>query len=298
MELNKDRLSAMRTAFNLKFQNAFSAVPTVYDKFSMVEGDAAHTTIDFPFLETFAFLREWIGPRQIKNLTSRVLRMTEKAYEDTVAVKVRDIETDNWKQYASLIAQMGQAGAQLWDRLAIEALTNPKAWIDNKAFFGEHKYGKQTIANAVSTALNETTFDAAFLTMCSYQGHNGEALGVRPDTLMHGPSLSATAWNIVKNSKVVVTEGTAAIDNRNFNKVELLENPRLVGDYANDWYLMQANGVIKPVILQKSKDVELVPLDKPDHENVFDRDEILYGSKAYGSAAAAFPHLVYRGGRG
>ncbi len=292
MELNSQNLSAMRTAFILKFKNAFGAVPTTYQKFCMVEGSKDTTMLEFPFLETFAFMRKWVGDRQVKNLNSKVLQLVEEAFEDTIGVPVRSIEADKWQLYGAIFAQMGEAGAQLWDRLAVEAITAPKPWLDNKAFFGTHKYGNSTIINSTSSDLSVTTFESAFTAMCSYAGHNGEKLGVRPDTLMVGPALYNSAWEIIENTHTV--SGNATLPNRNYKKVELLENSRLDGD---SWFLMQAKGQIKPVILQKSKECELVALDKSTDENVFSRAEIIYGTSAYGSAACAFPHLIYRGGQ-
>lgn len=298
MELNPNVLSAMRTAFNMKFQEAFDATETVYEKFCMIEGDPGHSAVEFPFLETFAFMREWIGPRQAKNLKSQSLRVVERAFEDTVRIRVRDIETDNWKQYAVLIAQMGQAGRQLWDRLSAEALTGSGKWIDGKTFFhASHKYGDNTICNTTSDALSQSSFETAYETMGTYLSHNGEILGVHPDTLIVGQKLRATAWDIIRNTKVAVGENGAVIDNRNLDLVDIVINPRLTGTYADDWYLCQCKGIIKPVILQKSKECELTALDRPEHENVFERDEIIYGTKAYGNAVCAFPHLIYRGGR-
>ncbi len=298
MELNPNVLSAMRTAFSMKFQDAFAAASTVYEKFCMIEGDPAHSAVEFPFLETFAFMREWIGPRQAKNLKSQTLRVVERAFEDTVKIRVRDIETDNWKQYAILIAQMGQAGSQLWDRLAAEAITGSDKWIDGKTFFHTaHKYGESVICNTSPDTLSRESFETAYETMTSYRSHNGEAMSVIPDTLMVGPKLRATAWDIIKNTKSVSGENGAVVDNRNLDIVEIVINPRLVDEYENDWYLSQNKGILKPVILQKSKDCELTALDRMEDENVFERDEVIYGTKAYGNAVCAFPHLIYRGGR-
>ena len=298
MELNPNVLTSMRTAYSLKFQQAFDAVETLYDKFCMIEGDSAHSILEFPFLETFAFMREWIGPRQVKNLKSQSLRVVERAFEDTVKIRVRDIETDNWKQYASLIAQMGQAGKQLWDRLAVEAITANENWIDGVPFFSaDHLYGTNSICNTSAEALTKESFEAAYETMTSYQAHNDQTLAVIPDTLMVGPKLRAAAWDIIKNTKVVSGPDGAVIDNRNFDLVEIIVNPRLTGSYADDWYLLQNKGIIKPVILQKSKECELTAMDRPENESVFERDEIIYGTKAYGNAVCAFPHLIYRGGR-
>jgi phage major head subunit gpT-like protein len=53
--------------------------------------------------------------------------------------------------------------------------------------------------------------------------------------------------------------------------------------------------VIKPVIVQKGKEPIFTRLDKDTDENVFMRNEFLYGTEAYGAAALAFPHLAYAG---
>ena len=298
MNITADKISAMQTAFDLKFKEAFHASKPLYEKFSMVVGDADHTTVELPFLEAFAFMRKWVGPRQIKNLAARKLVMREEAYEDTIGIPMRDIETDNWGLYANTIAQMGDNGASLWDRLAAAALTNAGKWIDGKNFFatdrvyGDGKHGA-TICNKTTSALSASTFDTAYQTMCGYQGHNGEPLGVVPTTLMVGPKLRKTAFEIL-NAKLV-SDGTTTVDNPNLGVCEAIVNPRLVGDYDDYWFLMACGGPIKPVAVQKSKEAELVSLNRPTDQFVFTEGAALFGTDAYGSAAAAFPHLVYGG---
>ena len=85
------------------------------------------------------------------------------------------------------------------------------------------------------------------------------------------------------------------MDNPNLGLCEVIVNPRMVGDYAKYWFLMSCKGPIKPVALQKSKEPVLTSLNRPTDANVFMEGQALFGTDAYGSAAAAFPHLVFAG---
>ena len=134
MKLTTDALRALKTSFNLKFTEAMTAAhaEAVHPEFCMDVGDADFSIVEIPFLEQFAFMREWIGDRKVKNLSEKVLRITEKPWEDTVAIGQRDLETGAWKQKGAVIAALGAGGEQLWDTLFIEAITNPGNWIDGK----------------------------------------------------------------------------------------------------------------------------------------------------------------------
>lgn len=294
MNLTAEKIQAMTTAFDAVFKDAFGTAPTTYEKYCMIVGDASHTIVELPFFETFAFMREWIGPRQIKNLTAQKLVMREKAYEDTLGVPMRAIETDNWGLYSNSIAQLAENAKNLWDRLATEALTNPGSWLDGKAFFAtDRKYGKSVISNKTTSALSATTFNTAYETMCSYCAHNGEPLGIIPDTLIVGPKNRKVAFDIL-NAKLI-SDGTTTVDNPNLGICEAVINPRLVGAYDDYWYLACTKGKNKPIAIQKSKEGALVSLNRPTDDNVFMEGQALFGTDAYGSAAAAMPHLIYGG---
>ena len=304
MDINRSLMSAVYTYISMRFKNAFTgaAAKSTYQVFCMLDGNVNSKVLEFPFLEAFAFMREWIGSRKAKNLASKKLRIVERAFEDTIGIPMRDIETDSWQQYGTIFGQMGQAGEQLWDRLAVAALTGAGNWIDDKAFFlstasgnGARKYGSSIIVNKATDALTAEIFAAKRTIMMSYSGHKGESLGVVPDTLMVGPALEDTAWDILENEFRYDATDKVQIKNKNKGRAKVVVNKRLVGDYANHWYLMDCSGEIKPVILQQSKKAKLTRMDNETDANVFMNGEALYGSDAYGNAAAAFPHLVFGG---
>ena len=80
MELNHETLSAMRTSFNLKFKQAVEGAETIYRELADIEGDPKHTAMEIPFLDAFAGMREWLGPRQIKNLATHKIRLVERPW--------------------------------------------------------------------------------------------------------------------------------------------------------------------------------------------------------------------------
>ena len=292
----RDKFNAMRTAYDLAFKNAFEAASTTYEKFCMTVGDAAHTTIELPFLEQFADMRRWVGARQIKNLEGKMLTMIEDAYEDTIGIPTRKIETDNWGVYMPAIQQMAVNGKVLWDKLAAEALVNAGKWLDDKPFFNTgRKYGDSVICNTTTAELTAETFNTAYDTMSAYCGHKGVPLTVVPDTLIVGPALRSRAHEILVSQYTVDSTGKVTVENPNKGLVEIIINPRLVGKAAKNWYLACCKGPIKPIAIQKSKDAVLVSKNQPTDEGVFMEDQALFGTSAYGSAAPAFPHLLYGG---
>ena len=296
MNLTAEKFAAMKIAYDMAFKNAFEAAPTTYEQFCMIVGDSAHTTVKLPFMEQFACMRKWLGARQIKNLEGKMITMTEDAYEETVGIKVREIETDNWGMYMPTIQQMAVSAKALWDQLAAAAILDPKAWIDNKAFFAtDRKYGKSTICNKTTDALSAAAFKTAWTAMQGYCGHAGEPLAVQPDVLMVGPALEFTARDILENEYEIDGTGKITVKNSCKGLAKLIINKRFVGPYANHWRLMSCAGPIKPIAIQKSKEAALISKNKPDDEGVFMEDQAIFGTAAYGSAAAAFPHLVYAG---
>lgn len=296
MNLTAEKFEAMKIAYDMGFKGAFEAAPSTYEQFCMTVGDPSHTTIKLPFMEQFACMRKWLGPRQVKNLEGKMITMSEAAYEETVGIKSREIETDNWGMYMPAIQQMAVSGKALWDKLAIDALVTPGNWIDNKAFFAtDRKYGKATICNKSTTALSTAAFKTARQTVMAYAGHEGEPLAVVPDTLMVGPALEFTAREILENDFELDASEKIAIRNSCKGLAKLVVNPRLTGTSANYWYLMSCSGPIKPVAVQKSKEAALISKNSPNDEGVFMEDMAIFGTSAYGSAAAAFPHLVYGG---
>ena len=58
MNITKEKISAMATAFDMAFKDAFKAETdkTISSKFAMPVGDADHMIVEIPFFEAFSQL--------------------------------------------------------------------------------------------------------------------------------------------------------------------------------------------------------------------------------------------------
>jgi phage major head subunit gpT-like protein len=296
MDINRGSMESLFTGFKKEFMDGMNQVPSDYKEFVM-ELKSTNSSEAYPFMEPSHGMREWIGDRHIKNMTSKKLTVLNRLFEDTVTIPKIDILTDSLGLYIKEIGEMGKNARNIWPEIAMEAINDNGKWADGKAFFlTTRKYGSNTINNKTTSALSSTTFETGYTAMRSYKGANDKPMKVKPTHLIVGPSLRKTAWDIVKNTYVTDGETSSVqVENPNRNLVEMLVIDELVGDYASDWYLAACGGKIKPVAVQKLIEPKLTKMDREEDESVFMRGKFLYGTEAAGEAFLAFPHLMYGG---
>jgi len=300
MDINRQSLDALFKGFNLQFQSGLDAAPATWNKFCGVAPSSTSTAV-YPFLEQFGGMREWIGDRQIKNIASQKIEVVNRDFEDTVSIRRNDIEDDQYGLYGTMIAQMGQNAAMLWQELAVESILSNPVWVDGKTFFASDRaYGENSISNTTASALSAESYAAARKAMMEYKGHSNKMLAVVPNLMIVGPKNEATAFSILKDRSIVAgaTDKAAATDNPWMGSAEYIVMPELSGDYDDLWFLCSTVGVLKPMMVQQRQTPRLVRLDRETDENVFLRKEYIYGADARGAAFLAFPHLIYKGGTG
>lgn len=302
MDINRANMNELFTGFNMLFQKGLASAPHEYEKYTttVTSNTAANT---YPYLEQFGRMREWIGDRQKRNIASQKLEVFNRDFEDTVVVPRNDIEDDQYALYGTLIQMLGQNAAQIWGDLAVEALLGgeTREWADALPFFSAvRKYGEESVINNLGSApLTAEAYGAARSTMLSYKGHDGRALRVRPNLLIVGPSNEGAANDIVKASSRLVASTVAngdntevisgAIQNTWAGTAQIVIEP----DLGSEWFLADTTGALKPVVVQKRKDVKLTRMDHETDDNVFMAKEYIYGTDARGEAFLSFPHLIY-----
>lgn len=296
MDINRANMQALFTGYNRIFLDAFqSYVDTTYAQF-VGEVNAGTSQIDMPMLEQLTGMREWVDVREIKNLKSDKLTIKARFFEDTVAVKREDVEDDQYGLYNSLFQTMAQNAANLPNDITNELLAAAASakWMDGAAFFGTtRKYGKETINNKGTSALTYDSFNTAYDAMRAYKGHGGKSLGVKPNLLLHGPSLRTTVADVIKAPIRAVTVGDAAVTmpNPNANLVTPIE---VDGITNSDWFLLDARKPFKPIIMfMRKRPNRLIRLDREEDENVFMNRQIIYGTDGRAEVAFAMPHLIY-----
>ena len=289
MDINRGSMNALFTAVKaaLALGLAMASLPAAE---IAMEVKSSTKIENYPMTKLLSSMREWVGPRKVQDLKSELLAVVNGDFEHTIGIDRNDFEDDQMGLYTPMFQMMGQDANNLWGRLIKNAMVANGDWLDGEAFFGASRtYGNNTIANYVTTALSETTFNTAYEAMMSYQNHADQAIGVVPDTLIVGPTNRTVAHGIVNQGP----GATAA--NPNAGLVKVIVHPLLVGTYANYWFLGQFNGVVKPILLQKRKVGALTRMDSETAACVFEKNENQYGLHYRGAAALALPHLLYAG---
>lgn len=302
MDTNRANLEVLFQNFSVAWSDGFNAEKekSIYEKIATVVPSTGSSTLH-AWLNQIPRMREWLGPRFVNNITSNSITIVNRKFENTIELERTEIEDDQYGLYIPVAGYAGADAAANPDRLLLTALTANGTWGgDGAAFFGTTRtYGSNTISNYTTSALSQTTFETAMITMQSYLGHNDDPLMVEPTILLVGPKLYPTAWDILKNpNSGVVTTGTTADRiagaNRNLNSVELVMSKRLTGAYDDYWFLFGQTAGIRGLVYQDRMKAEFQAARMDvNGEFVFKEDKFQMGTRARGEGFLALPHLIY-----
>lgn len=136
MLINQDTLSLAFDGFKTVFSDAFAAMEPDWPKIAMEvpSGSASET---FGWLGTFPGMREWLGPRVIKNLSATGFTIENKLFEATVSVRRQDIEDDRLGLFKPVFAELGGNAKRHPEELIFSLLKNgfTSNGIDGQFFF-------------------------------------------------------------------------------------------------------------------------------------------------------------------
>ncbi len=149
MIVNQASLQAVYRGFSTVFNEAFSNVKSTFQKMAMVVPSSVREET-YAWLGAFPKMREWVGERQIKNLTLQSYTIKNKDWEVTIEVDRNDIEDDAIGVYRPIVAELGRAAAQHPDELVAGLLKDgfTKTCYDGQYFFDtDHPVGSGTASN-------------------------------------------------------------------------------------------------------------------------------------------------------
>lgn len=109
--------TSIRTIFNTSLLNA----KTTYGQVSMTISSTGRNNT-YPKLSDIPKMREWVGERQVNRLERDAFVITNRKFENTIAVPKEDIEDDQVGLYSTLSNEFGQSAAELADELVWELL--------------------------------------------------------------------------------------------------------------------------------------------------------------------------------
>ena len=149
-----------------------------------------------------------------------------------------------------------------------------------------HKVGETTYSNLSDAKLSADSFIAARTTMMSLKNDQGQPLNLVPDTLLVPPALEQEARMILEADLI---NGTTNI-NKGLAKVEVWTE---LADQPTQWHLLCTKRSLKPFIFQEREKAKFVAMTKETDENVFMRDEYLYGVNARDGVGYGFWQMAY-----
>lgn len=136
MDVNAQVLAALNTGITAAFNASLTGTETTYQRIAMTVKSSTKSQ-GYPKLSEIASMREWVGDRQIQRLDMSAFQITNRKFENTIAVAVDDIADDNVGLYATFASDFGQTAAELPDELVWEQLAMgfDTAHYDGQYFF-------------------------------------------------------------------------------------------------------------------------------------------------------------------
>lgn len=121
MLINAENLNGLFTGYKTAFNKGFEGAPSAYKTIAMVVSSTTREE-NYGWLGQFPKMREWIGDRVVKNLTTHGYKIVNKDFEQTIAVSRNDIEDDQYGIFTPMFAEMGRSAAEMPDELVFELL--------------------------------------------------------------------------------------------------------------------------------------------------------------------------------
>ena len=276
-DVARQMLPGLRTEFSKQYKG----VAVNYDRITLVV-PSNKLSEDYGWLGSLPQLREFGAERIPKGLSSYTYTIKNRKWEASVRV---DNDLFRFEQYGQVKAMVGNLGTTIpkgknklvWSLIASAATTN--CYDGQYMVDTDHLEGKSgTQSNKLTGALDATTFNAARTLMRRFKDDGGELTGhgYGKMMLMVPQELETTAQAIVEADITLV--GGVAVSNTNKGKAELFVNPYLTD--ATDWFLIDLDAPVPPVILQEvgaSNSVGIVT-DTKGGEDDFSRDFVSFGT--------------------
>ncbi len=290
MIINPQSLRGIFVAFNTLFSQAFASQKPTYDKVATVVPSTAESET-YAWLGDIPGMREWVGDREIQNLTASDYTIKNKDFELTVGVDRNAVEDDKIGLYRPAIQMLGESAAMHPDELVYALLSSgfEAACYDGKAFFAtDHPVGGKTVSNRLTAPLSSESYKSARTMMMGYKNSKGRSLGLMPDLLVVPPALEAAARDILVADFVNGTKNTMQ------GTAQIHVEPRLKSDTA--WFLLCTKRPVKPLIYQQRQKAKFVSKTHETDDNVFMSKKFLYGADSRGNAGFGFWQMAVGSG--
>lgn len=294
MRVTTAALLALNDAFEARYQTAYQAAEPWWNRVA-TEVPSSTKGNTYGWMLKLPRLRQWVGERVLQNVAAASYNLPNEHFELTVSVNRNDIEDDNLGVYNPTIDMIGQQARLYPDDLLAKLMQEGESTLcwDGQSFFDpDHPVNINdpsmgTYSNLLSLPLTPANYKAARAAMRKFKGEDGKSLRVRPNLLVVPPDLEGVALDILEaetiDNSTNTMQGTA----------ELLVIEDLA-DQPDDWYLLDVSRPIRPFVFQNRKAPQFAALTELTSENVFMRNEFVWGVDARGNAGYGLPFLALK----
>jgi phage major head subunit gpT-like protein len=294
--LTPAKYEAATVTFSTLFRQVLEQTPTYYQRIA-TEIPSTTREMRHAWLDRIPQMREWLGERVVNNLAVRLQSIENRTYEDTIGVKRTDLEDDLVGVYRPVIEELAMQAKQWPDKIVVDALQAGTKTLgyDGQPFFDQnHPQNMDDPSSPLQSNLllnHDLDVDAladAIQTMMSFIGADGKPMEIVPDLLVVPPQMKFRAARLLqaeligRDITLATGHGAAADTNILRGSLDLLTLPRLASD-PKSYFVMCTTRAIRGLVFQNREAPEFAALTKPDDENVFMRDEFLYGVRARGA---------------
>ncbi len=292
MIVNADTLAAIRTDFEAIFLEAYAGLVTPMEPLA-TEFPNNSDFLDLSWLGAPPAMKEWLDEKSIEGLRRFRYAITNKDWEATLGVKRTAIERDQLGIYKPRIQELAQVGKLHIDALISALLTGGETGLayDGGYFFADTRsvgssgnIDNLLAGTGVTQALFAADFAAARAALLGFKNDRGEPanpildlVAVVPAGLQYVAEQTFNASIISNTSNILVGAAKVVVD------------PRMAWTDANDWYLLNMFGPIKPLALSMVKRPAMTALDNPQSDHVFKKGEFLYSAEGSYNAGYLLP---------
>lgn len=277
------------TGVNVRFWEGYAATQVWWNQVAM-EMPSKTSLETYGWMDRLPVFEEWRGPRTVHAIPTRSRSVVNKKWQDSVALPRPNYEDDQFGLFMPAVSDLGRQGRKLHDQqLALLLEANPIGF-DGLTFFNTAHLqdidnpASPTQSNDLQTLpLNASNYGAARAQMRGWKGRDGQPLSYGKTLLVVPPALEEPARQLnLAQSFAPQQFGNLA------NNVGATDNiwrgmvgePLVIEELTKPkvWYLLRTDMTIKPLLVQKRKEITFVPKVSPSDDNVFWNDELVWGA--------------------
>ena len=267
---------------------------------NLFNSDQASET--YPFLGQNSSMREWIGGRQAKTLSGNSLIITNKHYENTLDLAIKDMRRDKTGQIAVRVNEFVDKSLSHWASLLSTLILNGSTTVcyDGQYFFDtDHSEGSSgtqsnsitcdistypAVVHGVVTAPSKEEMQQSILQgiakILSFKDNAGEPMNENATSFMVivPVGLYLTAAAAVSGMINAALANDMNPDQIAGMNISVQMNPRLT--WTDTFAIFRTDSPIKALIRQ-SETLDTVKIKDESSEYAFDTDHIQLGVDAW-----------------